>query len=994
MNETSTKTSKSPLAGSPKSIAISRKKLLTFIAIFIVVGLTVRVFTQASQSGPPPGYSLMWQDEFNGTSLDLSKWNYFLGQGTASNINYTKDAVSVANGSLDLTTYTENGIHQSGHIQSDNKYQPKYGYLEASINFAYPDNVGGAFWLFHPLVNTYGDPWNHGVEIDVVEYAKRDWQQKDISNQAISSLNWGQYGPDWDNHPSTGSTLRGSGLASGTHTYAVEWTPTTLKFYIDGQYQYQINDSTVAPVARRDLYLILDQYPTGGAVNYGSKSTSTAKMKVDYVRVYQLNSQPPAPTNLRVSGGSGSAVLNWSLAANATNYNIKRSTGGAYTTIASTTNLSYTDTTARAGTNYYYAVSAVNPSGESSISVPVLVTPNLAVRKPIAASSSLKPAVNATDGNATSFWESVWNTDPQWAYVDLQAITPIQKVTLNWELAYAKAYEVQISNDAVNWTKVYTTTTGDGGVDEIAFPQQNARYVRMYGTQRAHPYSNPSVFGYAIKEFEVYSNPNLALRKPVTVSSVRQPAVNATDGNATSFWESVWNTDPQWAYVDLQAITPIQKVTLNWELAYAKAYEVQISNDAVNWTKVYTTTTGDGGVDEIAFPQQNARYVRMYGTQRAHPYSNPSVFGYAIKEFEVYSNISLPTPTNLNSFPANQSVKLSWTPAPGVDNYTVKRATSSGGPYTSVATVSNNSYTDTSLINGTTYYHIVTPTNSSGASNETVTTARANLALWQQAYASSKLNTDTQPFKAVDGTPSSLNGITSTWHSAFSDNQWLSIDLRTNYLINQVVINWDYAYAKSFDVQVSKDSVNWTSVYSTTTGSGGVSDVKFDQVDARYIRMLGKQRGTTFGYAIKEFEVYSNPNLALRKPVTVSSVRQPAVNATDGNATSFWESVWNTDPQWAYVDLQAITPIQKVTLNWELAYAKAYEVQISNDAVNWTKVYTTTTGDGGVDEIAFPQQNARYVRMYGTQRAHPYSNPSVFGYAIKEFEVYSHKSSP
>ncbi|MHB8125900.1 MAG: discoidin domain-containing protein [Desulfitobacteriaceae bacterium] len=59
----------------------------------------------------------------------------------------------------------------------------------------------------------------------------------------------------------------------------------------------------------------------------------------------------------------------------------------------------------------------------------------------------------------------------------------IKQVVLNWEAAYARAYSIQVSNDAVNWTTVYSTSTGDGGIDDITGLSASGRYVRMYGTQ-------------------------------------------------------------------------------------------------------------------------------------------------------------------------------------------------------------------------------------------------------------------------------------------------------------------------------------------------------------------------------------------------------------------------------------------------------------------------------------------------------------------------------
>jgi fibronectin type 3 domain-containing protein len=78
------------------------------------------------------------------------------------------------------------------------------------------------------------------------------------------------------------------------------------------------------------------------------------------------------------------------------------------------------------------------------------------------------------------------------------------------------------------------------------------------------------------------------------------------------------------------------------------------------------------------------------------------------------------TPTGLSAGPGNAQVVLSWTASSGATGYHVKRATTSGGPYTQVGAPTSNSYADTSLTNGTTYYYVVSATDSAGESANSV----------------------------------------------------------------------------------------------------------------------------------------------------------------------------------------------------------------------------------------------------------------------------------
>jgi hypothetical protein len=89
---------------------------------------------------------------------------------------------------------------------------------------------------------------------------------------------------------------------------------------------------------------------------------------------------------------------------------------------------------------------------------------------------------------------------------------------------------------------------------------------------------------------------------PATASSVENasfPASNAVDGNPNTRWSSAFS-DPQWLEVDLGASASITQVVLQWEAAYATAFQIQISPDGTNWTTIYSTTTGTGGTQTLS----------------------------------------------------------------------------------------------------------------------------------------------------------------------------------------------------------------------------------------------------------------------------------------------------------------------------------------------------------------------------------------------------------
>ena len=164
------------------------------------------------------------------------------------------------------------------------------------------------------------------------------------------------------------------------------------------------------------------------------------------------------------------------------------------------------------------------------------------------------------------------------------------------------------------------------------------------------------------------------------------------------------------------------------------------------------------------------------------------------------------------------------------------------------------------MTNGTEYYYTVTASNTAGASpssNEASADAdrigRIGLLLsqGQPATASSVQDAGYPASNAVDG------NLSTRWSSAFSDPQWLQVDLGATHTISQVVLNWENAYAKAFQIQTSNDGTTWTTIYSTTTGAGGVQTIPVSG-SGRYVRMYGTQRATGYGYSLWEFQAYGS----------------------------------------------------------------------------------------------------------------------------------------
>jgi hypothetical protein len=255
----------------------------------------------------------------------------------------------------------------------------------------------------------------------------------------------------------------------------------------------------------------------------------------------------------------------------------------------------------------------------------------------------------------------------------------------------------------------------------------------------------------------------------------------------------------------------------------------------------------------------------------------------------------------------------------------------------------------------------------------------------QPATASSIQSSSYPASNAVDG------NLSTRWSSAFSNPQWLQVDLGASASVSKVVLYWEAAYGKAFQIQTSPDGTNWTTIYSTTAGTGGTQTLNITGT-GRYVRMYGTQRATGYGYSLWEFQVYGTiagggcgtANVALNQPTTASSVQSasyPPSAATDGNLSTRWSSAFS-DPQWLEVDLGSTRSICKVVLYWEAAYGKAFQIQTSNDGSAWTSIFSTTTGTGGTQALNI-SGSGRYIRMYGTARG------TGYGYSLWEFQVFA-----
>lgn len=220
---------------------------------------------------------------------------------------------------------------------------------------------------------------------------------------------------------------------------------------------------------------------------------------------------------------------------------------------------------------------------------------------------------------------------------------------------------------------------------------------------------------------------NIALQKTVTVSSVENNSLNgnlAVDGNTSTRWGSGYS-DPQTLTVDLNAVYAVNRVVIKWEASYGTHYQIQLSTDEQQWITVANVTNGTGNTDELNFGAQNARYVRMYGTQRTT--IGNAQYGYSIYEFEVYGEAAADD-ASLASIVVNGTDLASFSSDQYSYEYTLQPGNTAIPSVTATPTNTNATYTitNTQTIPGTT---TITVTSADGTKTKTY-----SIAFQQSAY--------------------------------------------------------------------------------------------------------------------------------------------------------------------------------------------------------------------------------------------------------------------
>jgi endoglucanase Acf2 len=573
-------------------------------------------------------------------------------------------------------------------------------------------------------------------------------------------------------------------------------------------------------------------------------------------------------------------------------------------------------------------------SGSKTGTTPVKVTfpkANIALGKSCTASSEENGTVTAsfaTDGYTSTRWSSL-PSDPGIITIDLQAKFNIQQVILRWEAAYGKTYKIQTSDDNVTWTDLYTQANGSGG-NETLTVSGAGRYIRMNGTTRA------TTFGYSLWEFEVYGS-LVTTATPTLSTIIVTPTLPQIKDNG-NIQLSAQGYDQNGNII---AMTP------TWQV---------LGSGTVSSTGLYTPRDTTSGPIIVM-----AKSGVITGTTTVLVETTLKASGLEVipsTSATTRAQIAIGIPQKFTAVVYDQFKN----PFPSAVTWSV-----SGG-----GTVTQDGFFNPTAAGDFMIFAV-----QNGKRDTAFVTVKSlssiNIAMFKPVTVSSFEDAGTSGDKAVDG------NVATRWSSKWTPNEYLQVDLQSNYTLSNVVLRWENAYATKYTLQTSTDGATWTTRYTQNAGVGGVETLNVAGAVARYIKLSCTERFlAAYGYSLFELEAYATavsttPYLAAIKltpdvaTVSVNNTKQFTASGQDQFGNAFGTTVSYSITGGGTISGTGLFTAQQPG-TFEL---KAYSGSVSSTATLNVEAGTTTTNvaptaNAGADKAITLPTNSVVINGTGT----------------------------
>ena len=571
-------------------------------------------------------YTLVWSDEFGGSTLNAANWSYEVGAGGWGNNElqyYTNGAnVQVSNGTLKILAKQEffgGAGYTSSRIITRNKVDFRYGKFEARLKLPQGQGLWPAFWLM-PTESAYGN-WPRSGEIDIMELLGQN------PAKAYGTIHTGD--PNNTLH-SYGSnyTLSSGTFANGFHIFTLEWTPTDVKWLIDGTVYFTKTNSEVLPWVFDKTFHILLNVAVGG--NWPGAPDGTTvfpqTMEVDFVRIYHLlpDVQIQGATLVEPSSSAVYTLPNmtgttyaWSGGTNAT---ISSGQGTAQTAMAF----------GLAGNNTTLSATISNGCGTATPQYAVTVSPNQ-WSNPDFENDLSNWNSNAYNGGSASF--AIITANPQQATKALCATVSSLGVD---------PWNVQLSRTPFNVTAGQSYTLSYWAKGDVASRPYNFSFINATNYTYYAGSSRTTTANW-VKQTYTFT-PSVSTSVLFTIDIGIQTGMYCFDNFVFGKTELVVPVE----LIDFQAIAKNKAVDIEWRVAQEiglKNYEIQRSQEGISFETIGLVAVENRNANkkyifEDIAPLTNIGFYRLKINEQdgVFSYSKIQSVKFANTHFDIFPN--------------------------------------------------------------------------------------------------------------------------------------------------------------------------------------------------------------------------------------------------------------------------------------------------------------------------------------------------------------------
>ncbi|WP_444941048.1 discoidin domain-containing protein [Microbulbifer sp. ZKSA004] len=886
--------------------------------------------------------TLVWEDNFDGDTIDSSVWTYDVGNSGWGNNelqNYTDDSDNayVEDGNLIIQAVQESdGSFTSARLKSLGRLSYKYGTIEARIKL--PDLDAGLWPAFWQLGSDYGQAgWPACGELDILEAGMAEALEAGVVNSEISgAFHWWHESDDYTGQADYGVSQNlvedfgsSSDLTEDYHIFGMTWTPDSIVMWVDDESNQiaaltDTSDSAFDEF-RQHNFLILNLAVGGIFPQIYDNSEITApmpaKMYVDYVRIYD-NDDSSYSTELSLA----------------------------------------TDTAKSGNLGVFGDSSDISESLTFGTDIELYVWNNMESQSSVDESDALEFQIDTGE----------WYGMGVWMHYDLNLMN-YQNGHLNFRMKTTSEETIGIGINSTSggesWVdlSVEGDTFGlerDGQWHEVSIPL--SKFGVDYNTisQAFMVRGDGASEAFTLSIDDIYFSESVEKTTPSGTFSLYSENTEAdssfelgTDGNLYIWGETLIETSPS-PYEGSESLSYTSAGAGWFGMAFTADYYYDMSafdNDTATLNfalKSSSTTTFKIGMKSGSIDDVEQKWIDF--ANGADPY------GFA--RDGQWHQISIPVSDFSDEVDMSNVVQLFE--LLGVDgeisDIEIDNIYFSGG------TGGNDDSGDDSDSGG--------DEDDGEGSGDSGEAGSQDLIAQATVTASNEIQSIAN---AVDGNSDTR------WESAHGgDSVWVLLDLGEAEALNTLTIDWETANAATYTVQGSNDTISWTTLASFSGGSAGErTDEHSLSGSYRYVRLYFTERSTSYGYSIWELGLTGGDGQA--SSISATSELQSAELAIDGDSNTRWESAHGVDNVSLTYDLGSVQSIGTLNIDWETANAAAYTLLGSTDGSNWTTVESFSgMGAGERTDAITVEGNYRYLKIDCTERN------TVYGYSIWEISTY------